>query len=62
MNDSLRSNVFLRFPPETIACACIHLAAAKMKVILPSNPPWYWLFDASLDDIQVRYLLQLSCE
>ena len=32
MNDSFRSNVFVRFQPETIACACIYLAARKLKV------------------------------
>ena len=32
MNDSLRTNVFVRFSPETIACACIYLAARQLKV------------------------------
>ena len=32
MNDSLRTDVFVRFPPETIACACIFLAARNEKV------------------------------
>lgn len=32
MNDSLRTNVFVRFSPETIACACIFLAARQLKV------------------------------
>ena len=32
MNDSLRSDVFVRFAPETIACACIFLAARNEKV------------------------------
>ena len=32
MNDSLRTNLFVRFPPETIACACIFLAARELKV------------------------------
>ena len=32
MNDSLRTNVFVRFTPETIACACIYLGARQMKV------------------------------
>eukprot|EP00730_Choanoeca_flexa_P003523 TRINITY_DN11434_c0_g1_i10.p1 TRINITY_DN11434_c0_g1~~TRINITY_DN11434_c0_g1_i10.p1 ORF type:complete len:152 (+),score=5.28 TRINITY_DN11434_c0_g1_i10:57-512(+) len=29
MNDSLRTDVFLRFQSSIIACACLHLAAAK---------------------------------
>ena len=32
MNDSLRTNVFVRFTPEAIACACIFLAARELKV------------------------------
>lgn len=32
MNDSLRTNVFVRFSPETIACACIFLSARQLKV------------------------------
>jgi hypothetical protein len=32
INDSLRTDVFLRFPPETIACACIDLAARNLQV------------------------------
>ncbi|XP_069069391.1 cyclin-L1 isoform X3 [Pleurodeles waltl] len=31
MNDCLRTNVFVRFPPETIACACIYLAARALQ-------------------------------
>lgn len=33
MNDSLRTNVFVRFQPETIACACISLAARALQVM-----------------------------
>lgn len=32
MNDSLRTNVFVRFQVETIACACIYLAARALQV------------------------------
>jgi hypothetical protein len=32
MNDSLRTNVFVRFSPETIACSCIYLGARELKV------------------------------
>ena len=32
MNDSFRTNVFVRFHPETIAAACIYLAARVLKV------------------------------
>ena len=32
INDSLRTDIFLRFKPETIACACIDLAARNLQV------------------------------
>ncbi|XP_067945584.1 cyclin-L1-like [Watersipora subatra] len=42
MNDSFRSNVFVRFHPETIAAACIYLAARQVKVPLPNRKPsWF---------------------
>jgi len=54
-NDSLRTDIFLRYKPETIACACIHLAARTVDspVVLPSQPfPWFELFDASDRDVR----------
>lgn len=32
MNDSFRTEVFVRFQPDTIACACIYLAARQLQV------------------------------
>lgn len=52
MNDSLRSDVFMRFHSESIACACIYLAARQCQVPLPNNPPWFWLFAVDEDEIQ----------
>ena len=37
MNDSLRTDIFLRFPPETIVCACIDLAARNLQVRKKTN-------------------------
>ena len=34
MNDSFRANMFVSYSPETIACACIYLAARKLKVYI----------------------------
>lgn len=51
MNDSLRTDVFVRYNPESIACACIYLSARKMSVPLPKNPTWYGVFKVSEDDI-----------
>jgi hypothetical protein len=60
MNDSLRTNVFVRFTPETIACACIYLGARQMKIPLPQSPPWWLLFDAYFEDMEAFSLELLS--
>jgi cyclin L len=52
LNDSMRTNVNLRFPPQVVATAAIWFAARLLLVKLPDNPPWYTLFDATLDDIE----------
>lgn len=52
MNDALRTNVFVRFVPETIACACIYLAARVLQIPLPSKPYWYLVFGATKEDIK----------
>ncbi|BHF68554.1 Cyclin-L1 [Sparganum proliferum] len=40
MNDVLRTDVFVRYFPEAVACACIFLAARKLGIPLPRYPPW----------------------
>ncbi|XP_028650328.1 cyclin-L1a [Erpetoichthys calabaricus] len=52
MNDTLRTNVFVRFEAETIACACIYLAARALQIPLPTRPHWYLLFGATEDEIK----------
>ncbi|XP_060578123.1 cyclin-L1-like [Ruditapes philippinarum] len=52
MNDSFRTDVFVRYNPETIACACIWLAARQLQVPLPNSPPWYELFGVIEEDIR----------
>ncbi|XP_025837529.1 cyclin-L1-like isoform X2 [Agrilus planipennis] len=52
MNDSLRTDVFVRYQPETVACACIYLTARKLKLPLPKNPAWYSLFGVTEEDIR----------
>jgi transcription initiation factor TFIIIB Brf1 subunit/transcription initiation factor TFIIB len=37
MNDSLRTDVFVRYQPEAVACACIYLASGKLNVSLPKD-------------------------
>lgn len=59
MNDALRTDVFMRFPPETIACACIYLTARKIGLPLPNNPHWFLLFkvpEEDIKDVSVRIL------
>uniref|UniRef100_UPI00358F9C59 cyclin-L1-like n=1 Tax=Myxine glutinosa TaxID=7769 RepID=UPI00358F9C59 len=51
MNDCLRSNVFVRFSPETIACACIFLAARTLEIPLPNRPPWFLVFGTAEESI-----------
>ena len=52
MNDSLRTDVFVRYPPETIAVACIYLSARKLKEPLPKNPSWFEVLGVEEDDIK----------
>uniref|UniRef100_A0A2K5PZS4 Cyclin L2 n=1 Tax=Cebus imitator TaxID=2715852 RepID=A0A2K5PZS4_CEBIM len=52
MNDSLRTDVFVRFQPESIACACIYLAARTLEIPLPNRPHWFLLFGATEEEIK----------
>lgn len=52
MNDSFRTEVFVRFQPETIACACIYLAARQLQIPLPNNPSWFSIFNVDESHIQ----------
>jgi len=52
MNDSLRTDCFMRYQPETIACACIYLSARKLGIPLPKKPAWYAVLGVEQDDIK----------
>lgn len=52
MNDGLRTDIFLRYSPEIIACACIFLSARELGIPLPENPPWYSIFGADQESIK----------
>ncbi|XP_044763222.1 cyclin-L2 [Coccinella septempunctata] len=59
MNDSLRTDVFMRYQPEIVACACISLTARTLRLPLPRSPVWYGVFganDAQIRDISIRIL------
>ncbi|KUF89889.1 Cyclin-L1-1 [Phytophthora nicotianae] len=45
INDSLRTDLCVRYKAQVIACAAIFLASRFQGVALPENPPWYLLFD-----------------
>ncbi|TDH74086.1 hypothetical protein CCR75_009566 [Bremia lactucae] len=45
INDSLRTDLCVRYKAEVIACAAIFLASRFQGIALPYNPPWYSLFD-----------------
>lgn len=51
MNDSFRTDVFVRYQPETIACACILLSARKLNVNMSTSPPWFVIFKVQEDDL-----------
>lgn len=51
MNDSFRTDVFVRYQPETIACACISLSARKLNINLSASPPWFVIFKVQEDDL-----------
>ncbi|XP_041130014.1 cyclin-L2-like [Polyodon spathula] len=56
MNDSLRTDVFLRFSPESIACACVYLAARALQIPLPNRPHWFLLF--GVEEAGIREVCQ----
>lgn len=51
MNDVLRTDVFVRYSPEAVACACIFLAARKLQIALPRHPPWWEMFNVDEDSV-----------
>ena len=58
-NDVFRSDACVRYDAPTLACTCIHLAAADMSVLLPCDPAWWLVFNVSDVDIAcVTMILQ----
>jgi transcription initiation factor TFIIIB Brf1 subunit/transcription initiation factor TFIIB len=45
INDSLRTNLCLRFAPEVVCCAAISMAARALALPLPTQPPWWEVFE-----------------
>ena len=53
INDSQRTDVCMKYPPETICCAALWMGARKLQIKLPtdSEPPWWVLFDTKKEDM-----------
>ncbi|CAH8595289.1 unnamed protein product [Schistosoma turkestanicum] len=51
MNDSLRTDIFVRYLPEAIACGCIYLASCKLNIPLPRHPAWWEMFSVSEESV-----------
>ncbi|XP_064611919.1 cyclin-L1-like [Liolophura sinensis] len=52
MNDSFRTDVFVKYQPEKIGCACIYLAARQLQIPLPNSPAWFSIFGVKEDEVQ----------
>ncbi|KAJ3397384.1 Cyclin-L1 [Lobulomyces angularis] len=65
MNDCLRTNVVVCYQPSSIACSVIYLACRILKIKLPTNPPWwevYDVFEGDLIDISKHILALYEIE
>jgi hypothetical protein len=51
---SLRTSLCVRFKGEVVACGVIFVAARKLGVPLPEDPPWWLLFNTDITQIRVR--------
>jgi hypothetical protein len=45
------------YQPHMIACGVIFLTARQMGIRMPSEPPWFEVFDAELRDLLLISLL-----
>ncbi|KAI9365495.1 cyclin-like protein [Zopfochytrium polystomum] len=50
LNDSMWTEIVAIYQPHVIACGAILLASRVRKIRLPSQPPWWELFDARMED------------
>jgi transcription initiation factor TFIIIB Brf1 subunit/transcription initiation factor TFIIB len=51
VNDSLSTDLFVRYSSETIACAAIFYSARMCEVPLPSDPYWYEVLGVEVENI-----------
>jgi hypothetical protein len=52
LNDGLRTPIYVIYQPHTIACAAIHMAARYQRLPMPTNPPWWEVFEAEAEEIE----------
>ncbi|EFJ47579.1 L type cyclin [Volvox carteri f. nagariensis] len=58
LNDSLRTTLCVRFKAHVVAAGAIYLAARRLQVPLPENPPWWEAFKVPTDQL-VQVVLTL---
>ena len=51
MNDSLMTNLYVRYHPKIVVCACLHLSARILGISLPNDPAWYEIFGVGTEEI-----------
>lgn len=52
LNDSMRTVLCCEYQPHEIASASIYLAARKLGVKFPQEPPWWTVFDTEQDTLR----------
>lgn len=60
LNDSTRTVLCCMHAPHKITTASIYLATCDMNIKLPSNPPWWTLFDTELHELESISKMMLS--
>lgn len=50
-NDALRTTLCLLCRPEVIACGILFVAARRMRIPLPENPPWWQPLGATTEQV-----------
>ncbi|KAK9825369.1 hypothetical protein WJX81_005635 [Elliptochloris bilobata] len=50
-NDSLRTTLCVRFKSEAVACGIIFMAARRLQIPLPEDPPWWELHNVSWGEV-----------
>lgn len=57
MNDSLQTDVFVRYSPEAVACACLHLSLRILRINVDRWHLVYRMEEDTLNDICRRIMV-----